>query len=156
VRFVERFEDKGPCHAAERPGAPPMMSARPGSTALTMNPSSGLGRPREQVVHLDVLLQMGCRRSGWYSYDGLDNGGVARIKSSLDRSEHDDKDVCDRERSEESLLREALRACCWRASVETARSSSLEGIADASQRIAKEVQWRANPAARRREIDSSC
>ena len=23
------------------------------------------------------LVQMGCRRAGWYSYDGLDNGGVA-------------------------------------------------------------------------------
>ena len=23
------------------------------------------------------LRQMGCRRGGWYSYDGLDNGGVA-------------------------------------------------------------------------------
>jgi len=22
------------------------------------------------------LIQMGCRRAGWYSYDGLDNGGV--------------------------------------------------------------------------------
>jgi hypothetical protein len=22
------------------------------------------------------LVQMGCRRAGWYSYDGLDNGGV--------------------------------------------------------------------------------
>ena len=23
------------------------------------------------------LAQLGCRRAGWYSYDGLDNGGVA-------------------------------------------------------------------------------
>jgi hypothetical protein len=32
------------------------------------------------------LVQMGCRRAGWYSYDGLDNGGVrsaARIMPEL-------------------------------------------------------------------------
>jgi hypothetical protein len=32
------------------------------------------------------LVQMGCRRAGWYSYDGLDNGGVpsaARIVPEL-------------------------------------------------------------------------
>ena len=27
------------------------------------------------------LRQMGCRRAGWYSYDGLDNGGVASADS---------------------------------------------------------------------------
>jgi hypothetical protein len=27
------------------------------------------------------LIQMGCRRGGWYSYDGLDNGGVASAES---------------------------------------------------------------------------
>ena len=26
------------------------------------------------------LVQMGCRRAGWYSYDGLDNGGVPSAK----------------------------------------------------------------------------
>jgi hypothetical protein len=34
------------------------------------------------------LVQMGCRRAGWYSYDGLDNGGVpsaARIVPELQR-----------------------------------------------------------------------
>jgi hypothetical protein len=36
------------------------------------------------------LVQMGCRRAGWYSYDGLDNGGVAsanRIVPELQRVE---------------------------------------------------------------------
>jgi hypothetical protein len=36
------------------------------------------------------LVQMGCRRAGWYSYDGLDNGGVAsadRILPELQRVE---------------------------------------------------------------------
>src|SRR5512132_3485996 len=34
------------------------------------------------------LVQMGCRRAGWYSYDGLDNGGVRsaqRIVPELQR-----------------------------------------------------------------------
>jgi len=36
------------------------------------------------------LVQMGCRRGGWYSYDGLDNGGVPsaeRIVPELQRVE---------------------------------------------------------------------
>jgi hypothetical protein len=36
------------------------------------------------------LVQMGCRRAGWYSYDGLDNGGVASaewIVPELQRAE---------------------------------------------------------------------
>jgi len=36
------------------------------------------------------LVQMGCRRGGWYSYDGLDNGGVAsadRIVPELQQAE---------------------------------------------------------------------
>ncbi len=36
------------------------------------------------------LVQMGCRRAGWYSYDGLDNGGVPsadRIVRELQRVE---------------------------------------------------------------------
>lgn len=36
------------------------------------------------------LVQMGCRRAGWYSYDGLDNGGVpsaTRIVPELQRAE---------------------------------------------------------------------
>ncbi len=36
------------------------------------------------------LVQMGCRRGGWYSYDGLDNGGVPsadRIIPQLQRVE---------------------------------------------------------------------
>jgi hypothetical protein len=36
------------------------------------------------------LVQMGCRRAGWYSYDGLDNGGVPsaeRIIPELQRVE---------------------------------------------------------------------
>jgi hypothetical protein len=36
------------------------------------------------------LVQMGCRRAGWYSYDALDNGGVAsaeRIIPELQRAE---------------------------------------------------------------------
>jgi hypothetical protein len=35
------------------------------------------------------LVQMGCRRAGWYSYDGLDNGGVPsadRIVPELQRA----------------------------------------------------------------------
>ena len=35
------------------------------------------------------LVQMGCRRAGWYSYDGLDNGGVpsaGRIVPELQRA----------------------------------------------------------------------
>ena len=36
------------------------------------------------------LVQMGCRRAGWYSYDGLDNGGVrsaARIVPELQQGQ---------------------------------------------------------------------
>jgi len=36
------------------------------------------------------LVQMGCRRAGWYSYDGLDNGGVpsaGRIVPAWQRAE---------------------------------------------------------------------
>jgi hypothetical protein len=36
------------------------------------------------------LIQMGCRRAGWYSYDGLDNDGVpsaGRIVPELQRAE---------------------------------------------------------------------
>jgi hypothetical protein len=36
------------------------------------------------------LVQMGCRRAGWYSYDGLDNGGVPsgdRVVPELQRVE---------------------------------------------------------------------
>jgi hypothetical protein len=36
------------------------------------------------------LVQMGCRRAGWYSYDGLDNGGVPsaeRIVPQLQQAE---------------------------------------------------------------------
>jgi len=29
------------------------------------------------------LVQMGCRRAGWYSYDGLDNGGVPSADTIL-------------------------------------------------------------------------
>jgi hypothetical protein len=29
------------------------------------------------------LVQMGCRRAGWYSYDGLDNGGVRSAERIL-------------------------------------------------------------------------
>jgi hypothetical protein len=39
------------------------------------------------------LVQMGCRRAGWYSYDGLDNGGVTsadRIVPELQRAEAGD------------------------------------------------------------------
>ena len=39
------------------------------------------------------LVQMGCRRAGWYSYDGLDNGGVPgaeRIVPDLQRVHADD------------------------------------------------------------------
>jgi len=39
------------------------------------------------------LVQMGCRRAGWYSYDGLDNGGVSsanRIVAELQRVEAGD------------------------------------------------------------------
>jgi hypothetical protein len=39
------------------------------------------------------LVQMGCRRAGWYSYDGLDNGGVPsaeRIVPELQHIEVDD------------------------------------------------------------------
>ena len=36
------------------------------------------------------LLQLGCRRGGWYSYDGLDNGGLAsadRLRPELQQIE---------------------------------------------------------------------
>jgi hypothetical protein len=39
------------------------------------------------------LVQMGCRRAGWYSYDGLDNGGVPsaeRIVPELQRAQAGD------------------------------------------------------------------
>jgi hypothetical protein len=39
------------------------------------------------------LVQMGCRRAGWYSYDGLDNGAAAsaaRIVPELQRAEFGD------------------------------------------------------------------
>jgi hypothetical protein len=58
---------------------------------------SFMPNPRDQWTHAitvdaqprDIwpwLVQLGCRRGGWYSYDGLDNGGVPsadRIVSEL-------------------------------------------------------------------------
>jgi hypothetical protein len=34
------------------------------------------------------LVQMGCRRAGWYSYDGLDNGGVPSAERSVPELQH--------------------------------------------------------------------
>jgi uncharacterized protein YndB with AHSA1/START domain len=34
------------------------------------------------------LVQMGCRRAGWYSYDGLDNGGVPSADRILPQLQH--------------------------------------------------------------------
>jgi hypothetical protein len=34
------------------------------------------------------LVQMGCRRAGWYSYDGLDNGGVPSLARVVPELEH--------------------------------------------------------------------
>lgn len=34
------------------------------------------------------LIQMGCRRAGWYSYDGLDNGGVPSSDRILAELQH--------------------------------------------------------------------
>jgi hypothetical protein len=34
------------------------------------------------------LVQMGCRRAGWYSYDGLDNGGVPSADRILPDLQH--------------------------------------------------------------------
>jgi hypothetical protein len=34
------------------------------------------------------LVQMGCRRAGWYSYDGLDNGGVPSADRILPGLQH--------------------------------------------------------------------
>jgi hypothetical protein len=34
------------------------------------------------------LLQMGCRRAGWYSYDGLDNGGVPSADRIVPELQH--------------------------------------------------------------------
>lgn len=34
------------------------------------------------------LVQMGCRRAGWYSYDALDNGGVPSADRILPRLQH--------------------------------------------------------------------
>jgi hypothetical protein len=46
--------------------------------------------PHAAYVDLPRLVQMGCRRVGWYSSDGLDSGGVAnveRIVPQLQRAE---------------------------------------------------------------------
>jgi hypothetical protein len=34
------------------------------------------------------LVQMGCRRAGWYSYDGLDNGGVRSAERIVPELQH--------------------------------------------------------------------
>lgn len=34
------------------------------------------------------LAQMGCRRAGWYSYDGLDNGGAPSAQRILPEFQH--------------------------------------------------------------------
>jgi hypothetical protein len=34
------------------------------------------------------LVQMGCRRAGWYSYDGLDNGGVPSAERIVPEFQH--------------------------------------------------------------------
>jgi hypothetical protein len=34
------------------------------------------------------LVQMGCRRAGWYSYDGLDNGGVRSAQRIVPELQH--------------------------------------------------------------------
>jgi hypothetical protein len=34
------------------------------------------------------LVQMGCRRAGWYSYDGLDNGGVPSVARVVPELQH--------------------------------------------------------------------
>jgi hypothetical protein len=34
------------------------------------------------------LVQMGCRRAGWYSYDGLDNGGVPSADRIVPELQH--------------------------------------------------------------------
>jgi hypothetical protein len=34
------------------------------------------------------LVQMGCRRAGWYSYDGLDNGGVPSAERIVPELQH--------------------------------------------------------------------
>jgi proline iminopeptidase len=34
------------------------------------------------------LVQMGCRRGGWYSYDGLDNGGVPSAERIVAELQH--------------------------------------------------------------------
>jgi hypothetical protein len=53
----------------ELPGDEPLPSAKGQWTnAITIR-----ARPSEIWPW---LVQMGCRRAGWYSYDGLDNGGV--------------------------------------------------------------------------------
>jgi hypothetical protein len=34
------------------------------------------------------LVQMGCRRAGWYSYDGIDNGGVPSAERIVPELQH--------------------------------------------------------------------
>lgn len=34
------------------------------------------------------LVQLGCRRAGWYSYDGLDNGGLPSADRIIDELQH--------------------------------------------------------------------
>lgn len=63
--------------------APP-KTMRP-ATRLTIRARSSEIWPR--------LVQMGCRRAAWYSYDGLDNGAVQsaeRIVSALQQTEAGD------------------------------------------------------------------
>jgi hypothetical protein len=52
----------------------------PDSTAQWTNGITIRGRPADVWPW---LVQMGCQRAGWYSYDGLDNGGMASAERIL-------------------------------------------------------------------------
>jgi hypothetical protein len=71
LRFGDRYRAMSWCRARDSAGLTITIRARPAEI-------------------WPWLVQMGCRRAGWYSYDGLDNGGVPsaeRIVPELQRAE---------------------------------------------------------------------
>ena len=77
-RFSRAIRRAGLHQMAKVLGAPPPAPAA-GDDLL---PSAAFERTHEQFIEAPPsrvwpwLVQMGCRRAGWYSFDRLDNGGV--------------------------------------------------------------------------------
>ena len=76
-----------------RPLADEMMRSLPGDELVADAKISWSHAITIRAQPADIwpwLVQMGCRRAGWYSYDGLDNAGVPsaeRIVPELQRVE---------------------------------------------------------------------